>query len=141
MNSRRLIVAPGVKTTHRIVSQPSGSWNGMRGVQTATNCSRLGMSALRPTTRSKPERLRIRQMLSALPPKADLPPDLRTTPAASPWRTPPSRPRGIPASNPYLLGGATYVIRANLLLTYAQKPRTETEEKACSSERAKEAVS
>ena len=28
----------------------------------------------------------------------------------------------------------------NLLLTYAQKPRTETEEKACSSERAKEAV-
>ena len=32
------------------------------------------------------------------------------------------------------------MIRANLLLTYAQKPRTETEEKACSSERAKEAV-
>jgi hypothetical protein len=31
------------------------------------------------------------------------------------------------------------VIRANSLLTYAQKPRTETEEKACSSERAKEA--
>jgi hypothetical protein len=29
---------------------------------------------------------------------------------------------------------------ANPLLTYAQKPRTETEEKACSSERAKEAV-
>ena len=38
------------------------------------------------------------------------------------------------------IGRATYVIRANLLLTYAQKPRTETEEKACSSERAKEAV-
>jgi hypothetical protein len=35
---------------------------------------------------------------------------------------------------------ATYLIRANPLLTYAQKPRTETEEKACSSERAKEAV-
>jgi hypothetical protein len=31
------------------------------------------------------------------------------------------------------------VIRANSLLTYAQKPRTETEEKASSSERAKEA--
>jgi hypothetical protein len=35
---------------------------------------------------------------------------------------------------------ATYLIRANPLLTDAQKPRTETEEKACSSERAKEAV-
>jgi hypothetical protein len=32
------------------------------------------------------------------------------------------------------------LIRANPLLTYAQKPRTETEEKTCSSERAKEAV-
>src|SRR5262249_7873109 len=32
-------------------------------------------------------------MLSALPRKADLPPDLRTTPAASSWRTLPSRPR------------------------------------------------
>src|SRR5262249_24684233 len=31
--------------------------------------------------------------MSALPPKADLPPDLRTTPAASSSRTPPSRPR------------------------------------------------
>jgi len=31
------------------------------------------------------------------------------------------------------------VIRVNQLLTYAQKPTTETEEKACSSERAKEA--
>jgi hypothetical protein len=37
-------------------------------------------------------------------------------------------------------GRATYMIlRANSLFTYAQKPRTETEEKACSSERAKEA--
>jgi hypothetical protein len=41
---------------------------------------------------------------------------------------------------PIASGRATYLIRANLLLTYAQKPRTETEEKACSSERAKEAV-
>src|SRR6516164_2599263 len=41
------------------------------------------MSAPGPTTRSKPERPRIRQMFSALPPKADLPPDLRATPAAS----------------------------------------------------------
>src|SRR5215472_3410127 len=48
--------------------------------------------------------------------------------------------RGIPASAPYRLGRATYLIRANPLLTYAQKPRTETEEKAYSSERAKEAV-
>src|SRR6476619_1112000 len=32
------------------------------------------------------------------------------------------------------------IIRANPLLTYAQKPRTETEEKACSSERAKETI-
>ena len=38
------------------------------------------------------------------------------------------------------LGRATYVIRVNQLLTYAQKPTTETEEKACSSERAREAV-
>jgi len=35
---------------------------------------------------------------------------------------------------------ASYLIRANPPLTYAYKPRTETEEKACSSERAKEAV-
>jgi hypothetical protein len=35
---------------------------------------------------------------------------------------------------------ATYLIRANPVLTYAQKPRTETEGKARSSERAKEAV-
>jgi hypothetical protein len=35
---------------------------------------------------------------------------------------------------------ATYLIRANPVLTNAQKPRTETEEKARSSERAKEAV-
>jgi tripartite-type tricarboxylate transporter receptor subunit TctC len=35
---------------------------------------------------------------------------------------------------------ATYLIRANPVPTYAQKPRTETEEKARSSERAKEAV-
>jgi len=32
-------------------------------------------------------------MFSGLPPKAEPPPDLRTTPAASSWRTPPSRPR------------------------------------------------
>ena len=43
-------------------------------------------------------------------------------------------------ATPYRLGRTTYVIRVNLLLTYAQKPRTKTEEKACSSERAKEAV-
>ena len=41
---------------------------------------------------------------------------------------------------PIVSGRTTYVIRANSLFTYAQKPRTETEEKACSSERAKEAV-
>jgi hypothetical protein len=36
---------------------------------------------------------------------------------------------------------ATYLIRANSLLTYAQKPRTEAEEKSCSSYcRAKEPV-
>jgi hypothetical protein len=35
---------------------------------------------------------------------------------------------------------ASYLIRANRLLTYAQKPRTETEEKACSGERAKETI-
>jgi hypothetical protein len=40
---------------------------------------------------------------------------------------------------PIVSGRTTYVIRANSLFTYAQKPRTETEEKACSSERAKEA--
>ena len=45
-----------------------------------------------------------------------------------------ARPKATPVHH------ASYVIRANLLLTYAQKPRTETEEKACSSERAKEAV-
>ena len=39
------------------------------------------------------------------------------------------------------LGGVfEYLNRVNPLLTYAQKPRTETEEKTCSSERAKETV-
>src|SRR5262249_36528573 len=37
--------------------------------------------------------LRTSVCFCGLPPKADLPPDLRTTPAASSWRTPPSRPR------------------------------------------------
>src|SRR5262252_8822863 len=51
------------------------------------------------------------RMFSGLPPKADLPPDLRTTPVASSWRTPPSRPRdeaeilcstrALPFLNPY----------------------------------------
>jgi hypothetical protein len=35
---------------------------------------------------------------------------------------------------------APYLVRANLLLTDAQQPRTETEEGACSSERAKETI-
>src|SRR5262249_43765616 len=34
-----------------------------------------------------------RKWFPVLPPRADLPPDLRTTPAASASRTPPSRPR------------------------------------------------
>src|SRR5262249_45763102 len=33
------------------------------------------------------------QIFFGLPPKADLPPDLRAPPAASSWRPPPSRPR------------------------------------------------
>jgi len=37
-------------------------------------------------------------MFSGLPPKADLPVDLRTTPAASSSRMPPSRPRASPRS-------------------------------------------
>jgi len=39
-------------------------------------------------------------MFSGLPPKADLPPDLRTTPAASFWRTPPSQPRASARASP-----------------------------------------
>src|SRR5262245_2073900 len=67
------------------------------------------MSALRPTTQSKPERLRIRQMLSALPPKA-VPPDLRNTPAASSWRTPPSRPRAVSLFD-HLVGKREHLVR------------------------------
>ena len=37
-------------------------------------------------------------MFSGLRPKADLPPDLRTTPAASSWRTLPWQPRASPRS-------------------------------------------
>src|SRR5262249_30462116 len=77
MNSRRLIVAPRVKTTHRIVSQPSGSWNGVRGARTATNCSGLGMSALSPTTGVKTGKAQNQQTFSSLPPKADLLPILK----------------------------------------------------------------
>jgi hypothetical protein len=40
-----------------------------------------------------PKKLSISKCFFGLPPKADLPPDLRTTPAASSWRTPPSLPR------------------------------------------------
>src|SRR6516165_4943308 len=45
------------------------------------------------------------------------------------WSGTAVRRRGIPASSPFRLGRATYLIGANPLLTYAQKPRTETEEK------------
>jgi hypothetical protein len=38
----------------------------------------------------------------------------------------PEQKSGVTATTPYRLGRATCVIRANLLLTYAQKPRTET---------------
>src|SRR5215472_6313993 len=48
MNSRRLIVALRGQNTHGIVSQPSGSWNGVRGMRTATNCFWVGMLALDP---------------------------------------------------------------------------------------------
>src|SRR2546422_9824532 len=49
----------------------------------------------------------------------------------------PQLPRSEPDGQPT---ESSQLIRANPLLTYAQKPRPETEEKACSSERAKEAV-
>src|SRR5215469_14304917 len=39
----------------------------MRGVRTATNCSGLGMSALGPTTRPKPEKLRISKCFPVAP--------------------------------------------------------------------------
>jgi hypothetical protein len=42
--------------------------------------------------------------------------------------------------NIYVRDASTGLIRANPLLTYAQKPRTETEEKTCSSERAKQTI-
>jgi hypothetical protein len=70
MNSRRLKVAPGVKTTHGIVSQWSGSWNGVRG---DVNCDQLfwagnlgsGSHDLIKTGTPRPE-----QIFSGLPPKA-----------------------------------------------------------------------
>jgi hypothetical protein len=64
MNSRRLIGR--VKTRQHIVSQRSGSWNGLRGMRTATNCSGLGMSALGPTTGVKTGKAQNQQMFSAL---------------------------------------------------------------------------
>src|SRR5262249_44216319 len=62
----------GVKNTHRIVSQPSGSWNGARGMRTATNCSGLGMSVLGPTTGQNRKKAQNEQMFPALPPTAGL---------------------------------------------------------------------
>jgi hypothetical protein len=62
-------------------------------MRAATNCSGLGITALAPTTGVKTGKTQNQQMFSGLPPKTDLPPDLRTTPAASFSRTPPSRPR------------------------------------------------
>src|SRR5215831_18594816 len=62
---------------------------------------------LRMTAGVKSGKAQNEHMFSGLPPKADLPPDLRTTPAASLLRTPPSRPRAsagsvAPASRPSL---------------------------------------
>src|SRR5262249_17333228 len=80
MNSRRLIVAPRGQnharhrlTAVRVLEPGEGD----------ANCDQLfwsGMSALGPTTGSKPEKLSISKCFSVLPPKAELPPDLRTTP-------------------------------------------------------------
>src|SRR6516165_8469091 len=61
-------------------------------MRAATNCSGLGISALAPTTGVKTGKTQNQQMFSGLPPKADLV-NLRITPAASSWRTPPSPPR------------------------------------------------
>src|SRR5262249_25061284 len=44
----------------------SGSWNGARGMRTATNCSGLGMSVLGPTT-GQTEKLRIANVFRFAP--------------------------------------------------------------------------
>src|SRR5262249_3972471 len=73
MNSRRLIVAPRGQnharhrlTAVRVLEPGEGD----------ANCDQLfwsGMSALGPTTGSRPEKLSISKCFSVLPPKADFP--------------------------------------------------------------------
>src|SRR5215472_13519550 len=60
----------GVKTTHGIVSQPSGSWNGARGMWAATNCSGLAVSALGPTTGVKTRKAQYQRMLFRFAPES-----------------------------------------------------------------------
>src|SRR5262249_24706385 len=76
-----------------------------------------------PRPASKPEKLSISRCFSGLPPKADLPPDLRTTPAANSSRTPPSRPRATTRSRaptrrmwPTFRGGSALIAFARVEL-------------------------
>jgi len=93
MNARRLIVAPrGSKPrTASSHSRPGlGTGQGgceLRPIVLGWEC-RLWVP--RPGQNRKNSES---QMASGLPPKTDLPPDLRTTPAANSSRTPSSRPR------------------------------------------------
>jgi hypothetical protein len=63
----------------------------MRGVRAATNCSRLGMLALSPTTGVKTGKAQNRKWFPVCPRKRAS--RFRTTPSANPSRTPPSRHR------------------------------------------------
>ena len=93
MNSRRLIVAPRGQNhaPHRLTAVRVLERN-----ERGANCDQLfsagecRLCVPRPSQNRKGSESG--QMLSALPPKA-VPPDLRTTLAASLLRTPPSRPR------------------------------------------------
>src|SRR5262249_6859520 len=93
MNSRRLIVAPRGQNhaPHRLTAVWVLEW-----AKGDANCDQLfwsGNVGSGSHDRVKTGKAQNQQMLSALPPKADLPADLRTTPSASSSRTPPSRPR------------------------------------------------
>src|SRR6516164_7447344 len=98
MNSQRLIVAPRGQNhaPHRLTAVRV-----LERDERGANCDQLfwagnvGSGSHEPAKTGKAQN---QQMFSGCPRKRNLPPDLRTTPAASFSRTPPSRPRASPRS-------------------------------------------
>src|SRR5215471_13695510 len=93
MKSRRLIVTPRGQNTRTASSHSRpglGTGRGGCGLRPIVLAANVGFGS---HDRVKTGKTQNCKMVSGLPPKADLPPDLRAIPAANSSRTPPTRPR------------------------------------------------